>query len=119
MGVLRKLWCGQYSLGVAFWGFYIVGFVVVLLLTGITFHVANQYRLGAMALAIGLVLSWAYCIIATVGVWNSAALRIKSAIWMERMPGYLARLVVLIYVGRVIWGLLNGGALNLMNLITQ
>src|ERR1700675_100505 len=66
MGIIRKLWCGQYSLGVAFWGFYLVGFVVVLLLIGITFHVANQYRLGAMALAVGLILSWAYSIIATV-----------------------------------------------------
>jgi len=35
------------------------------------------------------------------------------------MPGYLARFVVFIYAAKIIWGLMNGDALNLMNLITQ
>ncbi len=35
------------------------------------------------------------------------------------MPAYLARFAVFIYAAKVIWGLMIGGALNLMTVITQ
>jgi hypothetical protein len=115
MGILRKLWWGQYSLGVAFWGFYVGG----LILSVAIFYIVIQHGLGPTASAGVIVVSLAYRFIASVGVWNSAAPRLKSAIWMDRMPGYLARFVVFIYAAKIIWGLMNGDALNLMNLITQ
>jgi hypothetical protein len=119
VGILRKLWWGQYPLGAAFWGFYVGGLLAILLLSTLAFHIANEYQLGALVFAASLIVFWGYGLIATVGVWNSAALRIKSTIWMERVPGYLARFVVFIYAAKIIWGLMNGGALNLMNLIAR
>jgi hypothetical protein len=97
--------------------FYIGGLIVILFCSVILFHFANPHRLGGVAFASGLIVSWAYGFIASVGVWNSAAPLLKSTIWMERVPAYLARGIVFIYAAKIIWGLMNGGAINLMNSI--
>jgi hypothetical protein len=38
---------------------------------------------------------------------------------MKRVPGYVACLFVFVYAAKLIWSLMNGGALNLMNLIER
>jgi len=87
-----------------------------LFLSLIAILIADEYQLDGRP---GLVVVWGYGLIAAIGVWNSAAQRIKSAIWMDRMPGYLARFVVFMYAAKIILGLMNGDALRLLGLLAR
>ncbi len=124
MGVLRKLCYGQYSLPIAFWLFFVggtvIGTVAIMILANFTILDATKQHQPFLAIyAIGVLIFYSYIATVAVGVWNSAAPRTKSAIWMERIPAFLSRLVVFFYVAKLIWRTTNGGALNLFNLIVR
>ena len=70
--VLQKLWWGQYSLPKAFWGFYVLGFLlapIIIMLLTVPFFLLNLKPIGYMIQAVGTAVYW---LIATVGVWQSA-----------------------------------------------
>jgi hypothetical protein len=116
--VFTKLWRGQYSLAAAFWGFYLGGIITLLILSSVILHVSDLYRLGGLGFTVSLGITWGYGFMASVAVWKCARLGMASPIWMNRVWAILARGVVLIWGGKVIWGLMNGGAANLMELMS-
>jgi hypothetical protein len=119
MVVVQKLWWGQYSLPKTFWVFYVLGNLLVIMLSAtIMFVLLHYIRLGAVGLILGIATTNCYLILATVGVWRSAGAGMASPIWMHRIWAALARGVVCIWAARIVWGLVNGGALELMERIT-
>ena len=104
---LRKLWYGKIDLGWAFWGFYILGGFVCLIvasLVGWPFWLLGMRPVGLIATAVVIA---GYGTITTVGVWRSAGAR--STIW-----ALLARVIVALWAVSVVMMLVNGGAARLI-----
>jgi hypothetical protein len=118
MSILRKLWWGQYPLPAAFWGFYVLGFVAVFFLMALILVTSYHLHLGTVGFIIGFLVITGYWFIASFGVWRSAATNIASPVWMARIWGIAARGIVLLFAARFLWGLINGGALTLMERMT-
>jgi hypothetical protein len=118
MNTLKKLWCGLYPLPIAFWGFYVCGFFVWAILGGLLIFVLDDYHLRSIGLLVTLCIGWIYMFIATVGVWQSAGVRMKSPIWMARVWAVVARVVVGFYAVTFLWRLADGGALTVMAMMT-
>ncbi len=70
---LRSLWTGEIALGDAFWTWAVTVGLVVNLATSVLFLVLILQDLPLLALIAGYGLSVPYNIVATVGVWRSAA----------------------------------------------
>jgi hypothetical protein len=73
MNALRRLWKGDLPLPQAFWNWAVAGGIVVNALTSIAFLALIMGDLIVPAFVVGYVLSVPYNIVATVGVWRSAA----------------------------------------------
>jgi quinol-cytochrome oxidoreductase complex cytochrome b subunit len=124
MKVLRTLCYGQYSLPIAFWVFgvggVVIGTVATMVLANLTILDATRQRQPFYAIwVVGLLIFYAYIFFVAIGVWNSAGPGTKSEIVMERIGAYATRFIVFGYTARLIFRLLNGGAVNLLNLITR
>ena len=104
MGVIKRLWRGEYSLGVAFWGFYFAGFVVLVFMMEIIFPASYRFDIDTPPGV--LVVRAAYFVLSSVGVWRSARKNIASAIWLDRLWGYSARVLVFGIAVQAIWGIL-------------
>lgn len=116
--MLRKLWWGQYSLAQTFWGFYVLGFLAVILICGLALLASYQMRMGTVGFIIAFIVFWTYLLITSIAVWRSASAHLASPIWMTKIYGIAARGIVLLYLGRAFWFLANGGALFLMARMT-
>ena len=106
MTIISRLWSGLYSLPKAFWGFYCVGFFVVYFAMA-AFMLALMPSINLTAYIIGLCVFWAYMFIASVGVWRSAAISLRSPIWMARFWAVAARDIVTIVAMGFVWQLVN------------
>lgn len=73
MGGLRALWRGELPLGEAFWTWAVLGGLLVNVPTSIAFLALVSADLPLLALIVGKGLSLPYNLLATVGVWRSAA----------------------------------------------
>lgn len=73
MGRLRALWRGELPLGEAFWTWAVLGGLLVNVPTSIAFLALVAADLPLLALIVGKGLSLPYNLLATVGVWRSAA----------------------------------------------
>jgi uncharacterized PurR-regulated membrane protein YhhQ (DUF165 family) len=69
-------------------------------------------------LIVCIVLVWGYQLTASVGVWRSAAPYWTSPIWMERIWAAAARIVVAGLMARIVLGLIDGGAVALVQQMT-
>jgi hypothetical protein len=118
MRVLKKLWYGQYPLGTAFWGFYVVGFLGLFFIADIITLVAIGFGIGRPVFIIAMIALWTYFFIASIGVWISARTNIANPVWLNRVWGFCARGLVLIWGGGAIWRLMHGGPMVLLDLIT-
>src|SRR5882757_2663441 len=118
MNVLRKLWWGQYPLPRVFWGFYVCGFFVSVFLSGLLVFALRSVELHHIGFIFRLCFLATYVFIASVGVWQSAGVRTASPIWIVRFWAWAARCVVGINAVWVLWHLIDGGALVLLDLIT-
>jgi hypothetical protein len=105
-------------LGLAFWLLYMVGFFVSTILSGIIVFSARSVGLLGAGWAVGGGLWLAYQLFSAVAVWNSARRRSKTPIWLHRIVPYMAMITVLLLTGRLLFGLVNGGALRFANLVT-
>ena len=70
---LRSLWSGELALGDAFWTWVVTVGLLVNLVTTVLFLVLILQDLPLVALIAGYGVSVPYNIVATVGVWRSAA----------------------------------------------
>jgi hypothetical protein len=109
---LRRLWRGEYSLASAFWGFYVLGIAILMVLGGLLNYLSRSVNLHAPTFIVTLILMWLYGLIATVGVWNAA----KRS--QNKIAAFLGRAFVLLIAARILWNLSNGGAVTLMNIAT-
>ena len=96
VAIVRKLWNGGYPLPISFWGFYIGGSILSGLAAGLVLFASNEnvyvfFLLHAIRAVI--------LIVTSVGVWRSAKSEIASPIWLSRMWGYVARYVVVVWIG--------------------
>ena len=113
--VLTKLWRGQYSLPMAFLGFFIFGSwaatLVAFLVVVVFAQLPAVFMLGVSLSALILT---AYWLLASVGVWRSAAKSIVSDNWVSQVEGYLARGVVLLLNFYFAWSFFNYGFVKVM-----
>jgi hypothetical protein len=105
--VLSNLWEGKYSLGRSFWGFFLLGtFVAVIvgMLAGIPFLLIDA---RATAGAVFQLIFWGYLIIAAVGVWRSAnaLITIKSGRASVAAADYVKIFAAKVFV--ILWMLGN------------
>ena len=114
MTFFGKLWRGEYTLPVAFWGFYCGGLIVcfsVSLLAYVTstfvFYATLAFNPTPTAQVVCYVLSVAYLIVASVGVWRSAEPYWVSPEGMRRYWAGAARVVVIIWIANVARGLMD------------
>jgi uncharacterized membrane protein (DUF485 family) len=114
----RRLWRGTYSLGIAFWGFYCLGSLLVWFAAAFLSFGSRSLHAHVIGFLFGLLVLWSYWIIASIGVWRSASVRMGSQIWLDRVWAVSARGIILVVAIQVLWKLVNGGALILLDLAT-
>jgi len=73
MKAMRRLWKGKLPLAQAFWNWAVVGGIAVNVLTSILFLALIMGDRIVAAFVVGYALSVPYNIVATLGVWRSAA----------------------------------------------
>lgn len=73
MKKLRSLVAGELALGEAFWTFVVTGGLIVNISTSILFLVLILQDMPVAALFVGYGCSVPYNVVATIGVWRSAA----------------------------------------------
>ena len=110
--MLGRLYRGEYSLAVAFWGFLIggtfaVGVVTVLLAVPLLFLVNG----GLVYLMMSALLSGYWCIV-LIGIWRSASTGRSHLIYQV-----LAKVLIVWFVVSLIWSLVNGEALREVRLV--
>jgi hypothetical protein len=105
MTFLRRLWQGKYSLPATFWGFYCAGQIVCVFVSGILLFLSRLVDARPIAFALLFALTFAYWLIASVGVWRSAGAYWTSPIWMRRIWAGAARVVVIAFVAKDAFGL--------------
>ena len=117
ISVVRRLWDGKYTLPVAFWGFYVAGGIVCLVLAGVivflgweTVFLHWRFDARPVTRALALALLYGYLLIATVGVWRSAGPGLASPIWLKRIWAGAARFIVAAWFGMIAFRLADGGA---------
>lgn len=111
---LRKLWWGQYSLAIAFWAFGVggtFGGVLLAMLVYMLFFIADFRGPGAIVFAI---VFWGYAVIVGMGIWRSANGYRGTQTWP-----ILAKAVVVLYAGLVVYRLINGGFKAWLQLATS
>jgi hypothetical protein len=107
-----RLYRGEYSLSVAFWGFLIggtfaVGVVAAFLAVPLLFFASG----GVAYLMISALLSGYWCIV-LIGIWRSASTGRSHAIYQ-----ITAKVLIVLFVVDVIWNLVNGEILRQVRLV--
>jgi hypothetical protein len=111
--VIHDLYWGKYRLAVAFWGFYVFG-ALVCLVVGVALMIPfSLLGLAGLGIFFGTLLMWSYWFVATVGVWRSA-----NAYPFTRWWPNVTKLFVVMWTARLLWQLANGGAAALMEKVT-
>lgn len=113
MRVLRTLWNGEYSLFKAFWGFYVLGSIVISMVGLLIAAPFLFLHLRPLAVLILAVIYLGYWGVASVGVWRSANAYPYTRWW----PNF-AKIVVVIFVLRWLWFLWNGAGVALIEELT-
>jgi hypothetical protein len=115
MRVVRKLWRGEYTLPVAFWGFYCGGLLTGFLVALLMFSAGRILFYGGLAVdpiriasVVWDALFWCYLVVASVAVWRSAEPYWTSPIRMRRFWAGAARVFVVIWIGNVTRVLIDG-----------
>lgn len=96
MSRLRTLWRGDYALADAFWTWAVIVGLVVNVSTSLLFLVLITQDQPWFALLIGYGVSLPYNLMATVGVWRSAARYDGPAIYADLARGATVMLMALL-----------------------
>ncbi len=100
--MLRKLWFGVYPLGTTFWGFYVGGIVLSMMVATVIVLIAMSFHVSTIGFIVGFFFFWSYFFVASVGVWNSASPRTAF--------GFIARALIVIWGCSILVKMYNGGA---------
>jgi hypothetical protein len=103
MRAMRSFWRGERSLPVAFWGFYVGGWIAstVVGLT-ISLILLRWPHTGPLRFLVGALFVSGYPVFAAVGVWRSAR--------PSSFTGVAARVWVSIWPAGLLFAAVNGGA---------
>ena len=94
----KKLWRGLQPLSKAFWGYYVVGGIVVFVIFSaigglVIYAAASTFPVvRPIVYIIGCLIIWAYWVMSSVGVWRSAnatkagSLRKTPRSWLRYLP---------------------------------
>ena len=106
MNAFNRLWRGQYSLPKTFFGFYVFGINLWIVFVAVGLKILELLHLDAAFDIFSFVSFGSYFLIATVGVWRSAALPIQrgSIFWPMLARALVCFMAVLWYSGVVLWG---------------
>jgi hypothetical protein len=72
MGVLKKLWWGQYPLWKTFWLFFALGGYAIIIVGIIIYMPFVMVGLGPIGFIAVAIIVWGYWVVSSVGVWRSA-----------------------------------------------
>jgi hypothetical protein len=114
MTVIRKLWSGKFSLPIAFWLFYFLGTFGCFLIAGTILFFSRSINARPLAFLFVFALICGYLLVASVGVWRSAAPYWTSPIWMRRMWAAAARIIVAAWIAKLVLGWIDGGAVAIV-----
>jgi hypothetical protein len=115
---MKSAWRGEFSLGASFWGLYVLGSLVATVLGGVIIFAFRKMGLLGLGWSIGGGGWLIWQGLSAIAVWNSARIKARSPIWLDRLFAYVAMFVVLVLSARLLFGLINGGAVRLAGLIT-
>lgn len=110
---LQRLWRGEQPLARAFWLYFVlgwIGFIILAMILHTGFFYAGIRPAGFIIMAAAYL---AYPLFAGVGVWRSA-----SAYPHHGFYRVAAKIVVVLVAAWIILALANGGALQLMDILT-
>jgi hypothetical protein len=93
MQTIGKVWRGEVSLAEAFWGWAVLGALLVNLFTSALFLMLVSRELTLAAFVAGYAISIPYNLLAAVGVWRAAARHDGDAAWAET-----ARVLALVWL---------------------
>jgi hypothetical protein len=91
MNAIRQVWRGEVPLAEAFWGWAVLGGLLVNTITSGLFLMLVSRELTLLAFLVGYGISTPYNLLAAVGVWRAAARHQGDAAWAET-----ARVVALV-----------------------
>lgn len=98
--ILRKLWSGQYSLPITFWGFYVGGYIATFILTWFISPLFHTQPWRAMIVFILLV---PYNVVSLVGFYRSSHSYPLARLWPT-----LAKVFVCLWEARFVWSMIRG-----------
>ena len=98
--VSRKLWRGEYPLWVAFWLFYVLGYLVSF---GLVASIAPLFHTQPWRGLVVFLLIVPYNVVSTVGAWRSA-----NSYPLTRWWPRLAQACVVLWDTRLAWSMANG-----------
>ena len=102
MGILGKLWQGQYPLMMIFWGLYVAGWFVVLIVSMVTVQVMASIPVPAKGLAFGASV-FAYVILSSIIVVRTAINQMRTPSNDKTFP---AAAIAVVVVFGLLWTLL-------------
>jgi hypothetical protein len=112
--IFLKFWRGQYSLGRTFWVGLALGFFFVNFATNGLYRVFFEQGYGTRGFLIGLMIKWSYVAIAMIAVWRAAQPKVSSPVWIDKLVGWGARLIILSLAAKIGMFLFNDGAINIV-----
>jgi hypothetical protein len=83
MHAIRQVWRGEVSLAEAFWGWAVLGALLVNLFTSVLFLTLVSRDLTLLGFIAGYAISVPYNVLAAVGVWRAAARHPGDPAWAE------------------------------------
>jgi hypothetical protein len=112
--MLGRLYRGEYSLAVTFWGFFVAGNLVVWLVAALLAAPVLFFVSGSLAYAMILALIFAYWCIVLIGIWRSAGSGRSRPVY-QIMP----KVLIVLFIANTIWNLVNGEALRQVRLVQE
>ena len=110
--MLGRLYRGEYSLSVAFWGFLIGGTFAVALGAALLAVPLLFFASGGLVYLMILALICGYWCIVFVGIWRSASTGRSHPVYQ-----IIAKVIIVLYIASFIWNLINGEILQQVRLV--
>ena len=101
---LKKLWQGEQPLGRAFWVYFIMGWIGMVVLAALAHLVLFSIGLRPLGLPLLVAAYLIYPFFAAIGVWRSA-----NAYELHGFYPFLAKGAVCVVLAPIVWNLMNGG----------
>jgi hypothetical protein len=106
MDDLRRTWRGDYGLGAAFWLFYLLGGIAIMIVGSLVLVAARFAGIPTTGVVLVTGVAVSYFILVAVGVWRAASRHYGSFAW-----AIVAKAVILLHAASLACHFANGGAI--------